>query len=359
LNPVTSPLVALLAAALVVAGCGHPEPPPAEPRGAIAITSTTVQQQNWPQTLDAHGAVAAWQEAQVSARVSGLPLLSLYVQVGDRVRRGQVLARFDDRTVRADVAAAEATLASARATLRQHVADRNRTFQLRGSGAVSEQELQSAQTQVDTAAAQVDLAAAQLEAQRVRLADCEVRAVDDGVISARSATLGQVAQAGTELFRLIRQDRLEWRAELTAEQMERVTIGQEAIVQLSEGRSVTGRVRQLTPALDEGTRLGWVYVDLPVGSALRAGAYVSGRIALARELAMAVPPEAVVIRDGRASVFRVVAGRAVQVPVATGRRSDGAVEIVRGIRVGERVAMRGAGFLNDGDRVQDTPEAAP
>lgn len=359
--PWTLTLSALALAALLP-GCGKTDAKPAEPRAAMTITSTPVKTETWPQTLEAQGAVAAWQEAQIAARVSGLPLLTLEANVGDRVKRGQVLARFDDRSVRADVAVAEATLASARATLRQQAANRDRALQVKGAGVISEQDLLQAQTQADAAAAQVDLAAAQLATQRIRLADCEVRAVDDGVISARSATLGQVSQVGAELFRLIRRERLEWRAELTAEQMAQVAVGQEATLTLPDGKTLSGKVRQLAPSLDGSSRLGLAYVDLPPGSTAKAGSYTSGRIALAQQPALTVPAEAVVLRDGRSSVFRVTGSdkdtKVTQVAVTTGRRAQGAVELTQGVKAGEPVAVRGAGFLNDGDRVRVTPEAA-
>jgi multidrug efflux pump subunit AcrA (membrane-fusion protein) len=121
-----------LALSLTLAGCGQPDAKPdaakpaPEPRATLTVTSAPVQRQTWPQTLEVQGAVAAWQEAQVSARVSGLALVEVAVNVGDRVTRGQRLARFDDRTVRADLAVAQATLTQAQTNARQAASNRDR-----------------------------------------------------------------------------------------------------------------------------------------------------------------------------------------------------------------------------------------
>lgn len=344
--------------AVLLAGC-KPEataaPGPAAPKPALTITVAPVEARTWPLVLEVHGAIAAWREARISARIGGLPLVDLTADVGDRVRRGQRLARFDDRTVRAELAQARATLAQAAANVRQASANRLRKLGLKGTSAVSEHDVLLAQTQFEAAEAQRALAEAQVTAQEIRLENCEVVAVEDGVISASEAALGQVAQAGTDLFRLIVGERLEWRAELNAGQLPRAEPGQPVRLTLPDGSDADGRVRQLAPALDNASRLGLAYVDLAPGSGARAGMYATGRIALAQTAALVVPAEAVVLRDGRGSVFRVGDDdRVSRIAVETGRRDGDWIEIVQGLRAGEVVAVRGAGFLGDGDRVLRT-----
>jgi RND family efflux transporter MFP subunit len=341
-------------AALALAGCGsRHEDPAAAIKPAMTITTGEVHSELWPQTLDVHGQIAPWHEAQISARVAGQPLVQVRVDVGDRVKRGDLLARFDDRTVRAELAQAKASLAQATANARLALSNRDRALRLRPDGAVSEEHLQQQQTQLDAAEAQRALAAAQVEAQEVRLQDCEVRAVDDGVISARSSSLGQVAQVGGELFRLIRRDRLEWRAELSAEQMSRVSLGQAVTLSLPDGSSAQGQVRQISPSLSDSSRLGIAYVDIKSGSGARAAMYASGSIIVSKTNALAVPAEAVVLRDGRSSVFLVGPEDTVtQIAVEVGRRTHDLVEIRGALKEGDRVAVRGAGFLNEGDRVK-------
>ena len=329
---------------------------PAVVKAAMTVTTARVRQQTLTQAAEAQGPVAPWQEAIISARVGGLTLMELNAQVGERVRKGQVLARFDTRLVNAELAQARANLENATANAVQANANRDRSQRMRTRGGVSEQELQTAQTLAEMAEAQRKMAEAQLTAQQIRLQDCEVRAVDDGVISARTATLGQVAQPGTELFRLIRQERLEWQAELNALQLSQVQPGQSVTLHLPGGGQVSGIVRQLAPSLNNNSRLGLAYVDLLPGSAARAGMYARGIIDLAQKNSLVVPAEAVVLRDGRSSVFLMGEGdKVIRTPVETGRREGNLIEIIQGLSAGDQVAVRGAGFLADGDLVKRAP----
>ncbi len=351
-------------------GCS-PKPDTAAPSAKAAMTITTAQVQ--PHTLtraiEAQGQITAWQEAIISAKVNGVTLMTLHADVGDQVKQGQLLARFDTRIVNAELAQARANLAQASANAKQATANHERILRMQGKGAISEQDLQLAQTQVEMADAQREMAQAQLTALEIRLKDCEVRAVDDGVIASRHATLGQVSTAGTELFRLIRQQRLEWHAQLNAQQLAQVAIGQAVTVTLPGGKSITGTIRQLAPALDPQSRLGLAYVALNTSSNTssntrsdaRAGMYASGMIQLAEQTSLVVPTEAVVLRDGRSYVFRVTADdKVTQVPVDTGRREGKLIEVSAGLTDNDRIAVRGAGFLVDGDRVRlaETPPIA-
>jgi RND family efflux transporter MFP subunit len=330
-----------------------------EPKPALTVTATMPEQVEWPVTVEASGAVAPWQEAVIGARIGGLPLAAVSADVGDVVRAGQVLARFDDATVRAEVAQAAAALAQAQANQRQAEVNSERARRLQGTGVMSVQEALQYTTLADTTQAQVKLQEAALAAAKLRLDYTRVVAPDDGVIASRSATLGAVSQSGGELFRLIRQQRLEWRAELTATQLQIVRPGMAASLTLPEGTVVTGRVRQVSPALDANTRLGIAYVDLDKAGDARAAMYVNGRITSAMRPALVVPGESVVIRDGRPYIFLLDADRVTRVAVTTGRRDTTRVEILSGLEAGKTLVARGAGFLNDGDTVRVAPAEAP
>jgi RND family efflux transporter MFP subunit len=193
----------------------------------------------------------------------------------------------------------------------------------------------------------------------LQLTYANVVAPDAGVVSARNATLGAVASVGQELFRLIRQGRLEWRGELTAQQLARVTIGSEVELMLPNGGRATAKVRQLAPSMSSASRLATVYADLPAGSSARAGMYAEGTLLLAKTEALVVPATSIVIRDGRNYVFVVpeesASTRVVAQQVQIGRRAGDAVEIREGLKPGARVVQQGAGFLNDGDVVRVVP----
>lgn len=338
---------------------------PALHPAALTVNRAVATQKQWPAMLDAAGTIAPWQEAIIGSQVAGLRLIELRANIGDTVRRGQVLARFDPETLRADRAQLEAALGQAEALSAQADANRDRALKLKGSGGISEQELLQHLTQAETARAQVALARAQLTSRELQLRHAEVRAPDDGVISARSATLGAVGAAGQELFRLIRQGRLEWRGELTAAQMALAHRGQRVLLALPDGRDTEAQLRQLAPSFDGQSRLGLVYADLPAGSPARAGMYASGRIVLAQRPALVVPASSLVVRDGRSHVLRLAGSQRIQrvslQAVEVGRRQGREAEIKQGLAAGDLVVAEGAGFLHDGDTVQlaAEPSAGP
>jgi RND family efflux transporter MFP subunit len=325
-------------------------------RPALSVTTARVQSQSLPSVLQASGAITAWQEGSIGARISGLPLVAVEANVGDAVKKGQVLARLDDALVRTELTQAQANLAQAQAAARQAAANRDRALALKATGALSEQDILQNTTLAATGEAQVAQAAAQLAAAQLKLKYTVLTAPDDGVISARTAALGLIAQSGAEMFRFIRQGRLEWRAELNATQVTQVQPGLAAEIRLSDGHSVSGRVRQIAPALSADTRLGIAYVDLDAVSVAtagaRAGMFASGEIRRSVSDAITVPAESVVIRDGRSFVMRLQGTRAEQVAVSTGRRHGELTEIISGLAVGDTVVVRGAGFINDKDSVR-------
>ncbi len=329
---------------------------------ALTVTRGAPQWRQWPTIIEASGTITAWQEAIIGAQQAGLRLIEVNVNVGDQVKLGQLLARFDADMLRADLAQLKATLSQAQATAAQAETNKQRVEKLRSAASLSQQELLRYETDAETSRTQVDAIKAQLLAKQLQLGYAEVRAPDNGVISARQATLGAVVGSGQELFRLIRQNRLEWRGELTAAQIAQSQIGQAIQLSLPDGSSAEATLRQLAPALDAQSRLGLIYADIRPGSSARAGMYASGRIVLNQSQALTLPAASVVIRDGRSYVLKLQGDAdtvAVSLqPVSTGRRQGVEVEIVQGLLATDRVVEKGAGFLNDGDLVHIVPEPA-
>lgn len=331
-------------------------------RPALTVNLVVPEEAEWPLEVEAGGGLYAWQEGVIAAEVGGLRVLEIAVEVGDAVHRGQELVRLDDATVRAELVEHDARVAQAEAALGEARANAGRARTVKGSGAMPGQQIDQYLIGEETALANLAAAEAARETQRLRLAQTRILAVDDGLISARPATLGMVVAPGTELLRLVRQGRVEWRAEVTAEQLARVRTGQIAELTLPGGEAVTGMVRALAPTLDGSTRYGLVYVDLPVGGPARPGMFARGYIRLGQRAALTLPESAVVLRDGNSYAFTVglddwVAQRKVDV----GRRAQGRVEILSGLEPDARVVGRGGAFLNDGDlvRVEPAPGAAP
>jgi RND family efflux transporter MFP subunit len=330
---------------------------------ALTVTTTLPQRVSLPVKLAANGNIAAWQEASVGTESGGLRLTEVRVNVGDRVAKGQVLATFASDTLGAEAAQARASLGEAEANAANAVADAERARSLQATGALSASQINQYLTAEKTARARVEAARALFNAQQVRLGQTQVRAPDSGIISARLATVGAVVGNGAELFRLIRQGRLEWRAEVTATELGRITTGTTAIVTAASGARLAGRVRVIGPTVDPQTRSALVYVDLtplpgPASGSARAGMFARGEFDLGAVPALTVPQPAIVVRDGFSYVYRVNPdNRVSQLKVQTGRFEGGRVEIVSGLPADARIVASGAGFLNDGDlvRLADAP----
>lgn len=357
---IAAAVLAALAAggALVATGPSRAaqEAPAAAPRPALTVVATQPVRGAVAERLPANGNVAAWQEASIGAEVSGLRLAEVRVNVGDAVRAGQVLATFAPETIQADVAQARASVAEARAALGEAQANADRARTLSASGALSQQQIQQYATAAQTAQARVEAAQAALNAQQLRLKHTQVLAPDSGVISARTATVGAVVGAGTELFRMVRKGRLEWRAEVTSSDLPRLRPGAKATVTAASGAQVEGTVRMLAPTVDPQTRNALVYVDLPAHPDIRAGMFARGEFLLGARDALSVPLSAVVVRDGFSHVFALEAfdqGERVRMRrVQTGQRTGANVEITEGLEPGARIVQQGGAFLNDGDVVR-------
>jgi RND family efflux transporter MFP subunit len=331
---------------------------------ALTVTTTRAAAAQLPIKLAANGNVAAWQEAIIGSESGGLRLTEVRVNVGDTVKKGEVLAVFSADAVNADVAQARAALMEAEANAGEAIANAARAQSLKSSGALSAQQISQYMTMEATARARIASAKAALSSQQLRLRYTQVVAPDYGVISARQATVGSVVGVGTELFRMIRQGRLEWRAEVTASELARIRPGANAVVTAANGSALTGKVRMIAPTIDAQTRSALVYVDLPgsVGAdaPFKAGMFASGQFELGTSSAMTVPQQAVVVRDGFSYVFRLNPDQRVsQVKVQSGRRLGERIEVLAGLVPDAIVVVSGAGFLNEGDMVRNVPEAAP
>lgn len=330
-------------------------------KAALTVTVVSPQQQNWKQTFTANGNIAAWQEVVIGSELSGQRLTRVNVNVGDEVRRGQVLAEINSDTIRADLAAAKASYAEAQAVLADAMTNNRRIQQLKNTGAISAQEATQYQTSQSTAQAKLDAAKAQIESNQLRLAQTRVVSPDNGVISARTATVGSLAQTGQELFRLIRDHRLEWRAEVTTSDLYKLKQGMTAHIFSPDPAqpAVIGKVRMIAPVIDPQTRYGLVYVDIPTTQAVRMGMFVKGEFDLGQKAALTVPQTALLLRDGFSYVFIVNDNnRVTQQKVSVGRRLGDRVEILD-LAPNVKVVSSGTGFLADGDLVsiaKDIPE---
>lgn len=306
----------------------------------------------WPETVPASGWLQPWQEAVISSEVSGLKTVSILVDVGSKVKRGDLLAELDSASVLADLNKQKAAVDTAEANLDEANANVERAHTLGTSGALSGQTITQYLITQRTAQASVVSEKTGLQSEEIKLQQTRIVAPDDGIISSRSATLGAVVSSGTEMFRLIRQDRVEWQAEVSAQYLNSVRQGQSARLTLSDGSQVSGTVRLVSPTIFKETGRSIVFVSLAADSA-RSGQFATGAIDIAVTRSLNVPQTAVIQRDGSNYVFVQTDGSHVQSRlVHIGRLQGDSVEIADGIDAGANVVKAGGSFLSDGASVK-------
>ena len=260
-------------------------------------------------------------------------------------------------TARAGVEGQKAGVAAQRATLEAQKAGlAARQAEVRAQQVGVESSKVAVKAQEAALAAQqagLKVQEAGLKSHEIRLAQTTIVAADDGVISSRTASLGAVVQPGSELFRLIRKNKLEWRAEISANDLGQIREQQTANVTLPTGETVMGEVRLIAPTLDPNTRRATVYVSLPLGSSARPGMFVQGSLKQGSSNAVTLPQTAVILRDGRHYVFEILSDNHVrQHEVKVGRQRKDRVEILTDLDKNMRLVANGGAFLNDNDLVQ-------
>lgn len=263
-------------------------------RPALTVRTTMLREDKWARTLQANGSILPWQEAIISAQIQGLRIAEVKVSIGDHVQRGDVLVTLDNF--------------------------------LRPSDEASE-----------------------------RTAQGRIVAPDDGVISAANANVGSMLQPGAELFRLIRKGRLEWRAELTADELMLIRKGMPVEVNVGEGRVIKGSVRAISPAVNAQTRYGYALVNLPGSSGIIAGAYARGTFDISggKKSLQTLPQSAVLQRGSTTYVLVVGADNQVhERSVTVGQRVSDHVQIRQGLKANEPVVESGGAFLTEGDIVR-------
>ena len=334
--------------------------PPATAKAALTVNVVQPQRMPVGVRLSANGNIAAWQEASVGTEANGLRLAEVNVNVGDVVRRGQVLAGFAPEMLQAELAQTTAAVAEAEALLAEATANAQRARELQPTGVLSTQQTQQILTAERTAQARLEAQRAAIKVQQLRLRQAQVLAPDNGVISARNATVGAVVPAGQELFRLIRQGRLEWRGEVSATQIARLRPGMVVTVTPANLAPIPGKVRVVAPTVDAQTRNGLVYVDLPASGGAKLGMFATGEVDLGSLPSLTLPQAAVQLRDGFSTVLRVGAdSKVTQLKVVTGQRVGERIAITAGLEGNERVVASGGAFLADGDTVRVVDAAAP
>ncbi|RUO97325.1 efflux RND transporter periplasmic adaptor subunit [Hyphomicrobium sp.] len=353
----------------------------AKPIAAPAVTVMKVTTENFVETAAVSGSLVPREEILVSPEVDGLRVLELLADEGDKVKKGQVLARLvaeqldaqlaqnDANLARstAAIAQAESQIVQAEAQAKEAAAQLDRAVPLKQSGYLSgsmydQRESAARTTQAQLLAARDGLKAAnaekaQVEAQRRELqwrrSNTDVTSPEDGVISRRTARIGAMAAAnGEPMFRIIEKGEIELDAEIVETEMKNVRVGQKAIVTVPQVGDFEGKVRLVSPEVDKTARLGRVKIFLGINPVLRIGSYARGRIETASSRGLAVPSSAVAFDHDLASVQVVSDNKVHRRVVKVGLVTNDLIEIKDGVSEGDLVVTRAGTFLRDGDVVR-------
>ncbi len=361
--------------------------PKGDPALAPAVTVSKVAIADFNETVVITGTLVAREEILVATEVEGLRVIELLVDEGDRVKKGQVLARLVSESLDAQLAQNDANLARNTAALAQarssivqaeaRVVEARNAFEravpLKNSGYLSGSTYDQRESAKRTADAQListkdGLALAeaerkQIEAQRREIAwkraNTEVKSPADGVVSRRNARVGAVAAAaGEAMFRIIARGEIELDAEVPEAQLAKIKDGQAARVTVAGVEEAPGTVRLISPEIDKATRLGRARIFLGDNRALRIGAFGRGIIETAKSRGLGVPVSAVVY-NGETTTVQVVVNSVVETRrIKPGLTANGMVELREGVAEGDLVVTRAGTFLRNGDTVRPIlPEA--
>lgn len=351
-------VIAVVVVLFLVFGGGHGDRK-AEATGGSSSSQTvsvaTATTQSLDRVVTASGTVSAWEEVPVGAETGGLTATAVLTDEGRYVQQGQILVQLNDTLLRAQLRQQDASVQSAEATLAQADNALARAQELRDRGFLSQAGLDTAVAQQATAQAQVNAAIAARAETQARVNQAAIRAPVSGLVISRSVTRGQIVQSGTELFRIMRDGRLELDAQVPETEIGLIRAGQSAQVSSDDVGSASGSVRIVTPEVDSESRLGVARISLSSAGGLRPGMFARAQIAVGAQPSIVVPSASIIYRENRAGVYVLADGGVVRFQEITvlARRDD--FTSVDGVAAGTRVVVEGAGFLGDGDRVTVAP----
>ena len=361
---------ALAAAALILTSCGEGEAKKADEAAAAkkaasagqTVTVATATMTALPRIVTASGSISAWEEVPVGAETGGLVATAVYVDEGSYVRQGQPLVQLNDALLQAQLRQQQAAVQTAEANAARDDAALGRAQELKEKGFLSQASLDTALANQRASTAGLASARASLSETRTRLSQATLRAPVSGLIISRSVTRGQIVQAGTEMFRMVRDGRLELDAQVPETDLALIRAGQSATISSDQLGQTTGRVRIVTPEVNATSRLGIARVALNGAGGFRPGMFAKAQIDVGAQPQITIPTPAVLYRENKPGVFVVQANNQVHfTPVGILSRSATQTS-VSGLAEGARVVVEGAGFLGDGDHVTVSaaaPVAAP
>ncbi|EBA09402.1 efflux RND transporter periplasmic adaptor subunit [Sagittula stellata] len=345
-----------------------------------AVTVAEVKTASFVQRVPISGNVVARDEVLVDPEVSGHRIAAFEVDIGDEVETGDVLARLDERVLRRQLQLRELALSQAEASLEQArsqvAADQaqldqansvlDRAQRLRDSGTGTQASLDdaiaaqaAAQSALTASSDGITVAQSQIEEAKINrdlasddLDNATITAPVDGIVTARDAQIGSTVSSGQTIFRILRDGAVDVEAEVVETELGQISSGDRAELQIAGIGATVGTVRSIDPTVDPVTRLGVVEIEPEAKEGLRPGLFAGGWIITAERTSLAVPTSAVINDSSTASVLVEKDGTLERREIVAGLIWDDLREVLDGLKEGEHVLARAAGFFSDGDRVR-------
>jgi HlyD family secretion protein len=356
--------------ALTLHGCGG-KPAPAEEASAASATAantnvqsmrvTRVELRDLSDQVLATGRLVVREEAAVGSELPGYRVAAVYVDEGDWVKQGQAMAKLDDALLQAQIAQAEATLATQKANVEFKKSQLERAEALQLEGAFSKELLEQRRMEAASAVASLAASQAAVNEMKVRQSRMTLRAPVAGAVLQRAIRPGDISGgSATPYFRIARDGLIELDAELPDTSLAHLKVGETANVTLSTGETYTGKVRFISPRVDQNTNLGRARIELPYSADLRPGSFAEARFNAQSTGVLSVPASAIRYEAGGPSVMLVDETNTVhQTPVKLGQRTGDYVQLIDGPPAGSRVLAIGSAFTLDGDVIKPAEDAAP
>jgi RND family efflux transporter MFP subunit len=335
------------------AGAGAAEDDSASQAPTVTVMAPGKQQVT--RTINATGTLAARREIAVSVVGEGGRVTNVYVDAGDWVKQGQIMASIDQSVQSQQAAGLEASVGVSRADLNLAQANLDRATQLVDRGFISKADIDRLTATRDSAAARLRVAQAQLQESRARNSRLNIVAPKAGFVLERNVEPGQtVTQGSGTLFLLAQNGEMELRAQLGEGDLANVSVGTTTqVTPVGANKTLTGQIWQISPVIDPQTRQGIARIALGYDSALRPGGFANARIESGTSEA-AILPESAVLNDSKGSFVYVVGpdNKAVRRDVVVGSVSSAGLSIASGLTGNEKVVLRAGGFLNPGETVR-------
>lgn len=348
-----------LAVGLGVYGVIHkataqPTPVTKEKKAVLNVNVVKPENEEIDKKIKVSGNVIAWQESVIGAELTGLRIENIFVDVGQSVKKGQVIATLNDKSVQADYNQASAGVKEAKATYLSAKSDADKARKLEKTEALSAQKMTEYYTTEATTQAKYESALANLDIYKIKLEQTKIKAPENGIVSSRSVSLGTLSTQ-TEMFKIIATDKVQWKPTMVSNQLLDIKKGQSVEIKTSKGSFVKSNITQISPSIDLTTKQGFAIVDIfekENKGSLIPGMFVEGTISTGKNPAMLIPSSSIILRDGFYYVFSVKDNIAIRQQVETGTVLGDKTEITKGIDINDEIVITGSNFLNNNDKVK-------